>query len=296
MYTCQQVGLNLFQKTQQVDNISHMPLKLTAHTLDRVQPRPPYRAQIAAQIRQAIATGDLVPDEELAGEYAMATTLGVDRATVRNAISDLVNEGRLIRVPGKRTRVAQAPKVRRLDTRRYAEELARLRAGHTEENAAFVTDHEADWADYTVDPIEYSEELASEKDREHLALPKGAKVMRRRMVKRINDEPLQIQRSAVSLKIARGTLLADPSVQPYPGGTLAELYNVGLIPDSATLSVAEEVAGREPNNRERQLLNLSAGQVWDVVRVFKVDGVPVEVSRVIMPMPLVLLAYETDLS
>ena len=274
-----------------------MPLKLTAHTLDRVQPRPPYRAQIAAQILQAIATGDLVPDEEIDGEYAIANTLGVDRATVRGAISDLVNEGHLIKVPGKRTRVAQPPKVRHLDTKRYSIQLERLRAGQTEETAAFVTDHDADWDDYTVDPIEYSEEPASEADRHYLGLKKGAKVMRRRMVKRINDEPLQIQRSAVPLKLAQGTLLADPGVQPYPGGTLAELYNVGLIPDGATLTVSEEVTGRAPNNRERQLLNLNApGQVWDIVRVFKVDGVPVEVSRVIMPMARVVLVYETDLS
>lgn len=274
-----------------------MALKLTPHTLDRVRPHPPLRDQLADHIRQAIHTEDLVPGEDLPSEQEIADAVNVDKATARRAIDVLAAEGLLVKANGKRTKVAAAPPVRELDTQRYAAELARLRDGHREDTAAFVTDHGADWDQYTVDPIDYEEQAANDADAHYLKIRKGTKVIRRRMVKRINDEPLQIQRSTVLASKAKGTVLADPSVQPYPGGTLAELYDAGLIPDGAVLTVTEEARGHMPNTTERRLLQMeTTGPVWNIVRVFSVDGVPVEVSRVIAPMARIVLRYETTLS
>jgi GntR family transcriptional regulator len=275
-----------------------MPLKLTARTLDRVAPHPPLRDQIADHIRQAIHTEDLVPGDELPSEQAIADQLtNIDKDTVRRAIDVLAAEGLVIKRNGRRTRVAEPPPVRELDTLRYAAELERLRAGQREETAAFVTDHGADWEQYTVDPIEYLEQAANDADAHYLQIRKGTKVMRRRMVKRINGEPLQIQRSTVLASKAKGNLLADPTVQPYPGGTLAELYDADLIPNGSTLTVTEEARGHMPNTTERRLLQMeTTGPVWNIVRVLSVDGVPVEVSRVIAPMARIVLRYETTLS
>jgi GntR family transcriptional regulator len=274
-----------------------MPLKLTAHTLDRVAPHPPLRDQLADHVRQAIHTEDLRPGDELPSEQEIANALTIDKATVRRALDVVAAEGLLVKANGRRTKVAAPPPVRELDTQRYAAELARLRAGGREETAAFVTDHGADWDDYTVDPIEYEEQDANDADAHYLGIKKGTTVMRRRMVKRINGEPLQIQRSTVYAGLARGTVLADPTVQPYPGGTLAELYDAGLIPDGSTLTVTEEARGHMPNTTERRLLQMeTTGPVWNIVRVFSVDGVPVEVSRVIAPMARIVLRYETTLS
>lgn len=274
-----------------------MALKLTAHTLDKVAPHPPLRDQIADHIRQAIATGDLAPGDQLPSEMAIADDLAVDVSTVRRATAVLATEGLLIKANGKRTTVAAPPPVRELDTQRYRDELKRLRAGERENTAAFVTDHGATWDTYTIDEPEYLEMPANEADAQYLGIRKGTKVLRRRMVKRINGEPLQIQRSTVPLSKAKGTVLADPAVQPYPGGTLAELYDAGLIPDSAELTITEEVRGHMPNTTERRLLQMEvAGPVWNIVRVFAVDGVPVEVSRVIAPQSRVMLRYETGLT
>jgi hypothetical protein len=74
------------------------------------------------------------------------------------------------------------------------------------------------------------------------------------------------------------------------------LFDAGLIPDEARVTISEELTGRDPNTKERQLLNLPLGMVWDIARVFRVDGVPVEASRVIAPMAEVELRYETDVS
>lgn len=274
-----------------------MPLKLAASIVDKVDPHPPLRDQIADHIRQAIATNDLGPGDQLPPEQEIADIVRVDKATVRRAIDVLASEGLLVKANGRRTTVAVPPHVRILNTQRYRDTLARLRAGIREQTAAFVTDHGADWDDYTIEQPDYSEEAASEDDARYLQIKVGTKVMRRRMVKRLKGVPLQIQRSAVPLKLAKGTVLADPGAQPYPDGTLGELFDAGLIPASATLDVAEEVHGRMPNTKERRLLQMEVPAfVCDIVRVFSVDGVPVEVSRVIMPMAQVELRFETKFS
>lgn len=273
-----------------------MPLTLNRGVVTKIGAHPPVRDQLADHIRQAIASRDLAPGERIPSEPSIATAVGIDRSTVRRALDLLVNEGLLQRSQGKPTIVAPTTQVRVMSTQRYHDELARLRAGQPPETA-FVTDNDATWEQYTLDPIQYSEETATENDRHYLALPKNAKVQRRRMVKRIGDVPQQIQRSAVPLKHARGTILADPKAQPYPGGTLAELWDVGLIANGSRLVVVEEAHARMPNTRERQLLEMElTGPVWDIVRTFKVDDAPVEVSRVIAPAARLVLVYETELS
>lgn len=273
-----------------------MPLTLNKQVVTKIGAHPPVRDQLADHIRQAIASRDLAPGERIPSEPTIATAVGVDRSTVRYALGLLVNEGLLQRSQGKPTIVTPPPHVRIMSTQRYHDELARLRADQPPETA-FVTDHDASWDDYTVGRPEYSEEAATENDRHHLGIGKNAKVMRRRMVKRLDDEPIQIQRSAVPLHLAKGTVLADPKAQPYPGGTLAELYHAGLIPADSHLVVVEEAHARMPNNRERQLLELAVtGPVWDIIRVFKVNGAPIEVSRVIAPTARIVLVYETTLS
>jgi GntR family transcriptional regulator len=274
-----------------------MPLTLNRQIVTRIGVHPPIRDQIADHIRQAIATGDLQPGERIPSEPEIAKHVEADRTTVRYALGILASEGLLVRRRGKPTLVAEKASIRQLDTKRYRDELALLRAGERPDTAAFVTDHGAIWGAYTCDPIEYSEEPANDADAHYLQVKKGTKVMRRRMVKRLDDKPIQIQRSTVPMRIAKGTVLADQNSQPYPGGTLAELYDAGLIPDGATLTVTEEATGRAPNTRERQLLQLEVpGPVWDIVRVFLVNGVPVEVSRVIAPMARNVLRYETTVS
>ncbi|HEY2086305.1 MAG TPA: GntR family transcriptional regulator [Mycobacterium sp.] len=274
-----------------------MALKLSKQTLTQVAPHPPMRDQLADHIRQAIATGDLNPGDRVPSENDIANAINIDRATVGRALAILVNEGLIIRSQGRPTIVAPAIPVRHMSTNRYAEQLTQLRAGQRD-TTAFVTDHGAEWDEYTVDPLEYDEETATETDAAYLGIKTGTKIMRRRMVKRLAGEPIQIQRSAVPMKIAKGKVLADPTVQPYPGGTLAELYDAGLIPDGSVLHVDETAVGRLPNPTERRLLNLTAPTpvVWDIVRVFSVDGNPVEVSRVIAPMAGHALHYETTVS
>ena len=62
------------------------------------------------QILEGLVSDDLAPDSPIPSERELMATYGVSRMTVREAIGQLVTEGRLYRVRGKGTFVA-APRV-----------------------------------------------------------------------------------------------------------------------------------------------------------------------------------------
>lgn len=67
-------------------------------------PRGTYR-RIAAELRQRIAAGELLPGTLVASEMALVQEFGVSRGTVRSALALLVNEGLVEVVPGQGRRV-----------------------------------------------------------------------------------------------------------------------------------------------------------------------------------------------
>jgi GntR family transcriptional regulator len=91
----------------------------------------------------------------------------------------------------------------------------------------------------------------------------------------------------------QNTPVADPERQPFPGGTVAELYSVGLI----VTRVLEEVLIRQPTPPERRELSLeTAGPVMEVTRVFYVGERPVECSIAVVDAMSYRLSFETELS
>jgi DNA-binding GntR family transcriptional regulator len=64
-------------------------------------------AQVAADIRADISAGQLAPGAKLPGEIELAAQYGVARLTVRRAIRELVDEGRLVILRGRGTYVKQ---------------------------------------------------------------------------------------------------------------------------------------------------------------------------------------------
>lgn len=269
-----------------------MPIDLSTRSLDRFDPVPLYR-QLADRVREAIADRELAPGDALPAEGAMADSVGISRTAVREAMDVLTSEGLIVRRSGSASRVVEQPPMRRMDASRYVEELRLLRGGGQHpRTSAFVADHGVDWSAYDVD-CDYIEEPATPADADRLAVDVGTPILRRRLVKYVSGVPMQLQRSAVPYDLADGTLLEDPGVQPYPGGTIAELYAAGLV----ITSVAEDVWTRMPSADERRQLKLEAlGPVWDIVRTFRAGDQPVEASRVVAQGSRQTLHYEIDLS
>ena len=80
-------------------------------TVDRRSPVPLY-FQVAEQLEQAIASGQLSPGFKLDNEISLADQIGLSRPTMRRAIQELVDKGLLVRKRGVGTQVVHG-RVRR---------------------------------------------------------------------------------------------------------------------------------------------------------------------------------------
>ena len=67
----------------------------------------PYYAQLAAILRTGIDEGQWAPGDALPSEAELGTTYGLSRPAVRQALSELVLEGRVVREKGRGTFVRQ---------------------------------------------------------------------------------------------------------------------------------------------------------------------------------------------
>lgn len=269
-----------------------MGIELDHRTVNRYADRALHR-QLADAVRAGIVDGRLQPGEALPSETDIAEAVGISRTAVRDAWDVLAGEGRIVRRSGQASRVAAPPQVRHMATSRYADELAILAAGGEHpHSSAFTTDHGIDWDAYDID-ANYEQAAATPEEAERLELAGGAPVLRRRMVKYVRGQVEQIQTSVMPLDIVGGTAVTDPGRQPWPGGTIAELWSVGKRVER----VREEATARMPTDGERAELQMeTTGPVRQVVRIFYADGRPVEFSEVIGEAARVVLVFETDLT
>jgi DNA-binding GntR family transcriptional regulator len=69
----------------------------------------PVTVQVAADIAADIDAGRLAPDTRLPSEAELATQYGVARVTVRRAIAQLRDRGKVVTVHGRGTYVVPSP-------------------------------------------------------------------------------------------------------------------------------------------------------------------------------------------
>lgn len=77
-------------------------------TIDKQSPVPIYH-QLQREIRQRILDGDLAPNARLPSENDLSEQFGISPMTVRQAMSELVNDGLVYRERGRGTFVAPRP-------------------------------------------------------------------------------------------------------------------------------------------------------------------------------------------
>lgn len=113
-------------------------------SIDRSSPVPLYH-QLAEQLTAAISDGRLQPGDPFENEVALGERLGLSRPTVRQAISELVDHGLLLRRRGLGTTVANRKVHRNVELTSLYDDLEREgRAPRTEVvDLATVTDERA---------------------------------------------------------------------------------------------------------------------------------------------------------
>ncbi|OLT29983.1 GntR family transcriptional regulator [Nocardiopsis sp. CNR-923] len=250
---------------------------------------PPVYREIAEELRGQIRSGRYADGDRLPGENTLMERHGVARATARQALSVLINEGLAVAVRGSGIYVRLFRPVRRHGARRLSKEL--WGSGR----AIWQTDSQD--RGYEVDSLDVGEAVAPEHVARALELPDGSRVLRRSRRYLVDGRPVQSAVSHLPLAVleALGDSPAARRVREHdtgPGGIYARLADLGHAPAHFT----EEIRVRMPTPEERSDLELSAGTpVLEVARTALTgEHRPVEFNEITMDGSAYVLQYDFD--
>lgn len=240
---------------------------------------PVYR-RIAEELRATVTSGELRDGDQLPGENALMERYGVARATARQALRVLIDEGLAVARRGSGVYVRQFHPLRRHGSRRLA------RTGWGAGTA--IWDADTNGRTYAPDQITITEQDPPEAATRALRLGAGAQVLVRRRRYLVEGRPVQLAISYYPAELVAGTRVADPDTGP--GGVYARLAELGHPPTAFT----EELRARMPSPEERKGLELPDGNPVIVVMrtAFTEDGAPVELNEMVLDAASYVLQYD----
>ncbi|MFC7327316.1 GntR family transcriptional regulator [Marinactinospora rubrisoli] len=243
---------------------------------------PPVYREIADALRSAIATGELSDGDRVPGENDLMKRYGVARATARQALAVLINEGIAVPIRGSGVYVRTFRPVRRHGARR----LSRDRWGSG--RAIWQTD--AGDRPFETDGVEVGEVPAPDFVARALGVGTGAPVVRRRRRYRLDGRPIQLAVSYLPADLVAGSRIAERDTGP--GGVYARLAELGHAPARFT----EEIRVRMPAPEEMDRLELRPGTpVLDVMRTAITDqDRAVELNEMTLDGSAYVLQYDFD--
>lgn len=266
---------------------------------DEIDPdsREPVSRQLANAIRRRIETGELRTGDRLPSMRELLAMPGVTRGAVDLAYRLLAGQAYVVLRNQARHQVRGRPSARSISASRYAEALSRVsQAIEAPELTDIVRAHGVDWADYAV-VANYSYQPATKAQAEALRVAPGVSVLRRTMVEYIRDVPVQVRRSVMLATDVRGTSVAEPSSQPWPDGTVAEIWDLGHV----VTRVVERAEFRPASPAEgRDLILPDKLPLLEVTRVFWASHLggparPLEASELVMPAAGNTLEWTTEI-
>jgi GntR family transcriptional regulator len=260
---------------------------------DPMSDRPAYN-QVAEQLRQRIYSGEFPPGAMLPSEAGLIKQYKVSRVTARGAIKELQTEGLIVTRQGKGSFVRDREPTRRLVARRYHGDADYAAKRISEPATSYGFDYAADRERYRVD-TSFRETRASPRVAELFGIPAKEAVLERRLIFYIDDRPEQIITSYLLHATVRGTPVADPDNEPWPGGAIGALATLGVT----AVAVEESVRSRMPTPEEADTLRLATGVPVLVItrRTLAENDRAVEVAAdIVLPADRVVIDYRMDLS
>ncbi|MEV6811819.1 GntR family transcriptional regulator [Micromonospora sp. NPDC051296] len=240
-------------------------------------------AQIAEDLRSKIADGTLAANRQLPTEADLTTQYGVARATVRQALTTLVNEGLI---------VPRAPRgyfVRHRKPLFYRPQTEFRPQPKTPEMDRFMADHSADGREprQTIDVAIVS---PPPDVMQRLRLEEGELALVRRRVRYLDGEPFNTNDSYYPLRLVQDTEIMHPvDIARGVNQVLAELG----YPQVRAL---DEIYLRMPTPDEVRRLELAPGTpvACHICTGLCPDGTPVRVVVNILPGDRHVIVYERD--
>lgn len=254
-----------------------------------MQVSSPRYHQIADELRDKIARGELDAGTQLPTEADLMGQYAVSRNTVRLAIKRLVDEGLLVSGQGRGTFVREryTPITSNWSTMESRRDATRRQTdGALDQWAAAVsaTGREPR-QDVSVSIVTPPPEIA---DRLGIDPESGVAVLRRR-TRYVDHEPYQLADSYFPVELVQGTPLMEPRDVSAPGGVLA---SVGLI----QTRYRDEITIRMPTRGEIEKLNLPAATpIAEHMRTgFDADGKALRVMVTLLPGDRHVIAYDVS--
>lgn len=249
---------------------------------DRPEDRLPKYQQIAAELKEAITSGQYGPGDQLPGENQLRDSHGVALMTARQALDVLKNEGIAESRKGKGIFVRSFQPIRR----RGAPRLSREVWG----NGRSVWSAETGDRELVVDRIEVGETAAPERIAAVLGLPPGEALCTRSRRFVLDGKPVLLSRCHLPARLVAGSRITEQDTGP--GGIYARLAELGHAPTH----FREELRCRMPSGTEAVRLELPPGTpVIHICRTaFTADGAAVELNEMTLDAASYVLEYDFD--
>lgn len=240
----------------------------------------PVHAQIAADLRAAIRSGELQDGDRLPGENALMERYGVARMTARQALATLRYEGLAVSRKGSGVFVRLFKPIRRHGSKRLAQSLWGEGGniwGAGFEDRAVTVDH------IKIDRVPAEKELA-----ELLGITEETMVLRRSRRYVVDDRPVQQATSFLPLELVEGTQITEANTGP--GGVFARLAELGYAP----AEFSETLTARMPTPEEIAELDIPPGTpVLAITRLaVTAEGQVVDVTRMLLDASCHVLRYD----
>lgn len=253
--------------------------------------------RIADDIRQSIRTGQLKPGERLPSETVLAERYRRSVPTMREALRLLRDEGLIEKHHGRGSFVRQprTPVLRTNQRHQWEKDRARAPVEHRKQTGS--TEHDTGLTmNDLVFRASYREIEAPKDIAEAFSVAEGTTLVERTYRTRYAAEsaPFTLVTSYLVRDIVAGNPdLLDASKEPWPGGTMSQLYTVGIELDR----IEEHVSARPPTPEEAEELELPPGTAVFALRKISYDTTDraVELSNVILPGDRTELLFTTRL-
>jgi GntR family transcriptional regulator len=237
--------------------------------LERSNPVPLYY-QLKEVLRQQIKSGQLAPNTAIPSEPELVASYQVSRATVRQALTELVNEGLLYRMHGKGTYVRE-PRMEE-----HINELSSLMNELTRRGKR-------------PGGILLLSELArgSEMVRRQLKLAEDEQVIRLERLRTADGQPIAYEVDYIPY--LRSSSLYQRVREVADGSLYQLLASEGLLP----ATVEQSIIAAHAQARESELLRIPAGEAVMRVRstAFAPVGLPIAYSETLFPLDRFDLRY-----
>jgi GntR family transcriptional regulator len=241
------------------------------------------RATIAEDLRRKITDGTLPPDAQLPTEADLTTDYGVARATVRQALTSLVNEGLIV------PRSPRGYFVRHRKPLFYRPQSEFRPQPKYPEMDRFLTEHSADGREPRQD-IEVAIVVPPKAVIDRLRLGEGELAVVRRRVRYLEGEPFNTNDSYYPLKFVQDTEIIRP--QDIARGANEVLTEQGY----EQVRALDEIYVRMPTPDEVQRLALGPGTpvACHICTGLTEDGTPARVVINVLPGDRHVIVFERD--